>query len=72
MTRLTPCKDCPDRTTGERSTDCHTTCERYAAFLAAKDAERQQRRLENQVHSAAMMGFRRVKELPPSGAIKRR
>lgn len=29
-----PCKGCPDRTAGERETDCHTTCEAYKAYAA--------------------------------------
>ena len=65
MANLAPCKGCPDRSTGPRSTDCHATCERYAAFVAAKAAERTQRRLENQVYSAMMQGNRRIKEIPP-------
>lgn len=67
MTRLAPCKGCPDRTTGERTTDCHTTCERYAEFVAAKAAERHQRILDAQVNSATLEGYRRVREKPPTG-----
>ena len=66
-----PCKDCPDRTTGCRSTDCHATCERYAAFVAAKQAENDRRRMFQQVYSAVAAGHRRVKEVPPTGGNKR-
>lgn len=71
MNIRTPCKDCPDRTTGDRTTDCHTTCERYAAFVAMKDEARRQRRLDAEVHSAVLMGHHRLKENPPTGGNKR-
>lgn len=70
MPRLAPCKGCPNRTCGDRATDCHTTCERYAAFRAAKIAENRARADYNRTHSAMMEGRRRVKETPPSKTIK--
>lgn len=42
--RHAPCKGCPDRTTGDRTTDCHTACERYLAFKADQIEEGRRRR----------------------------
>jgi hypothetical protein len=61
-----PCKGCPDRSTGKRTTDCHTTCERYAAFQEAKAAESKARREYSQVRGAQVEGRLRLKENPPS------
>lgn len=66
-----PCKGCQDRTTGDRTTDCHTTCERYAAFLAAKATERQARADYNLAVGAEVMGRRRLQDNPPTGGNKR-
>lgn len=71
MALLAPCKDCPDRTTGDRTVDCHTTCERYAEFRAQKDAINHALRMYREADSAVIEGHRRVKENPPSGGNKR-
>ena len=66
-----PCKGCQDRTTGDRTVDCHTTCERYAAFRAAKDAENRARIDYNQAVGAEVMGRLRLQDDPPTGGNKR-
>lgn len=71
MARLAPCKGCPDRTTGDRTTDCHTTCERYAAFLEEKATIDKARREYNQACAGEIVGRMRVKTNPPSGGNKR-
>lgn len=71
MLRIAPCKDCPDRTTGERTEDCHATCERYAEYVASREAVRKQRILYSQVQSAIVAGHRRLKDNPPTGGNKR-
>lgn len=58
-----PCKDCPDRTTGERTTDCHTTCEKYAAFHAAREAALHAQSLLNEAKGASVDGFERVQRI---------
>lgn len=67
MPRLAPCKGCPDRTTGDRVHDCHDTCERYAAFRAAKIAENRARAEYNRAVATTLEGHRRLKENPPPG-----
>lgn len=64
-TRLAPCKGCPDRTAGERSTDCHTNCERYQAYRAAKIEENKARADYNRMITTTLEGRRRLKENPP-------
>lgn len=67
MPRLAPCKDCPDRAPG-----CHSTCERYAEFKVAKEAENKARADYARAHSAMMEGRRRVKELKTGGKPRQR
>lgn len=71
MARIAPCKGCPDRTTGERTEDCHTTCERYAAFRAQVNAISKARFEYLAASGATIEGYRRLKEKPPSGGNKR-
>ena len=71
MARIAPCKGCPDRTTGDRSVDCHTTCERFAEFQAYNDKIRKARLDYLAANGAAAMGHRRLKENPPTGGNKR-
>lgn len=71
MARISPCKGCQDRTTGDHSTGCHSTCERYAAFVAAKDAENKRRRMYNQVYTAVVVGKLRLRDVAPTGGNKR-
>lgn len=66
-----PCKGCPDRTTGDRAVDCHTTCERYAAFKERNAAINKARCEYLQGIGAEIVGRRRLKENPPTGANKR-
>lgn len=58
-----PCKGCPDRTTGDRVTDCHTTCEKFRAYREAVEAEAEKRRLWQSVQSAIKAGHTRIKEV---------
>lgn len=67
MARLAPCKGCQDRTSGDRATDCHTTCERYQAYKAARIAENNARRAYWVAHTATLEGMRRMKNNPPPG-----
>lgn len=60
-----PCKDCPDRTTGERVHDCHDTCERYAEYRAAKFEETKARTANWLGRTATLEGMRRMKKNPP-------
>lgn len=71
MARLAPCKGCPDRTTGDRAQDCHTTCERYAEFVAQNIKTNKARREYLIVVSTVLEGKRRLQEKPPSGGNKR-
>lgn len=66
MRPIPPCKDCPDRTAGERTTDCHTNCERYQAYRAAKIEEGRVRRRDALVTSTLVEGRRRMRDNPPS------
>lgn len=66
-----PCKDCPDRTTGDRVEDCHITCERYAAFRAAKDAENAARRDANMCLDVHIEGTIRTMERNRQGHHRR-
>ncbi len=68
---LAPCKGCPDRTTGDRTEDCHATCERYAEFCAHNDKIRKARLEYLAATGAAIDGHRRLKENPPTGGNKR-
>lgn len=70
--RLSPCKGCPDRTTGDRATDCHTTCERYQAYKAAKIAEGRARADYNRAIATTIEGHRRLKDNPPPGPKRQR
>lgn len=65
MPKIAPCKDCPDRTAGERTTDCHTTCEKYLAYKAACIAEGKARADYNRTITTTLEGRRRLKENPP-------
>lgn len=65
MTRLAPCKGCPDRTAGERTTDCHTTCEKYLEYKKARIAEGNARKDYCRARSATLEGMRRMRENPP-------
>lgn len=44
--RFTPCKDCPDRTI---EPNCHSTCEKFAAFTEEKERIKNNRILEETV-----------------------
>lgn len=66
-TRIAPCKGCPDRTSGDRMTDCHTTCERYAAFREARLKEHKARKEYDLVRSTTLEGMRRMRSNPPPG-----
>lgn len=65
--RIAPCKGCPDRTSGDRVHDCHTTCERCQAFKAARSAENKARMEYGLVRSTTLEGMRRMKNNPPPG-----
>lgn len=65
MARLAPCKGCPDRTAGERTTDCHTTCEKYLEYKAACIQKNKARRAYDLVRATTLEGMRRMKENPP-------
>jgi len=67
VSRIAPCKGCPDRTSGDRVHDCHTTCERYAAFKAACIAKNRARREDDLIRSTTLEGMRRMKNNPPPG-----
>lgn len=54
-----PCKGCMDRTTGDRSTDCHAACERYQEFRQAKIEEGRRRRAFYNVRGALQEGRQR-------------
>ena len=71
MAMKAPCKGCPDRTTGDREADCHTTCERYAEFQAELAQIRKARAIYLQGLGAEITGKQRMKDNPPSGANKR-
>ena len=71
MPRISPCKDCQDRTTGDRSTGCHATCERYAEYVAMLEARNKARRMYNQVCGAEITGRLRVRDVAPTGGNKR-
>lgn len=71
MALMAPCKGCTDRTTGDRATDCHTTCERYAEFLAQRAKIRKARMEYMAANVVAIEGHRRLKECPPTGGNKR-
>lgn len=62
-----PCKGCPDRTTGENRKPCHMTCEKYAAFKAARQVELHARALESDAKAATVEGFERVQRIKRSG-----
>jgi hypothetical protein len=64
-TRIAPCKGCPDRTAGERTTDCHTTCERFLAYKEERRAENKARAEYNLTVTTILEGRRRLKENPP-------
>lgn len=66
-----PCKDCPDRTTGENRKPCHMTCEKYAAFKAAREAELHARALAIDVKAATIDGHARVKRIKAPGKWRR-
>ena len=66
-----PCKGCPDRTTGENRTPCHMTCEKYAAFKEARQAELRARALELDAKAATIEGFERVQRIKRSGKWQR-
>ena len=72
MRPIPPCKGCPDRTSGDRVTDCHTTCERYQAYRAAKIEEGRARRQFAMVEGTVIEGRRRLRDNPPSGSNQRR
>lgn len=71
MARIAPCKGCPDRTTGDRAVDCHTTCERFAEFQAQLAKVRKARLEYMAATAAAIEGGRRLQEKRPSGGNKR-
>lgn len=71
MPRLAPCKDCPDRTTGDRTVDCHATCERYAEFQAQQAKIRKARKEYLAAIGLAVEGHRRLHDNPPTGGNKR-
>lgn len=72
MSRLAPCKGCPDRTTGDRETDCHTTCERYATFRDSCIQKNKARREYDLVRATTLEGMRRMKNNPPPGPSRKR
>lgn len=48
-------------------TDCHTTCERYAAFREARLKEHKARKEYDLVRSTTLEGMRRMRSNPPPG-----
>lgn len=72
MSNIAPCKDCPDRTTGDRVTDCHTTCEKYLAFRAEREKINQARKEDSQARTTSLEGMWRMKKNPPHNHGKRR
>lgn len=72
MPRLAPCKGCPDRTTGDRAHDCHTTCERYAEFREQCIQQNKARAEYCLVRATSLEGHRRLKENPPPGPKRQR
>lgn len=50
-----PCKDCP-----ERALHCHGTCERYAAYKRAKDAEIARRMADTAAADTTIRGVERI------------
>lgn len=71
MARLAPCKDCPDRTCGDRVHDCHDTCERYQAFKASCIAKNKARMAYWMARTATLEGMRRMKNNPPPGPSRK-
>lgn len=62
-----PCKGCTDRTTGENRKSCHATCEKYATFKEARQAELHARALASEAKAATIEGFVRVQRIKRSG-----
>lgn len=61
-----PCKKCPDRRAGDKDhPPCHAECERYKAWRAYKDAEREARlrSAECPVQQYVNSGRRKAKKL---------
>lgn len=71
MSLLAPCKDCPDRTTGDRDMDCHTNCERFAEFQAHLAQIRKARKEYDAANGLAVEGHIRLQKYPPTGGNKR-
>jgi predicted metal-binding transcription factor (methanogenesis marker protein 9) len=47
-----PCKDCPDR-----HALCHSTCEKYQAFVREREAIREQKKLESRTNTCFTPGL---------------
>ena len=60
-----PCKDCPDR-----SWPCHATCERYARYAEAREAERNARAERKALERAATSSVKKLQAY--EAKIKRR
>ena len=72
MANFAPCKGCPDRTTGDRETDCHTNCERYAEFRAACIKKNKARREYVMLRDTVLEGMERMRHNPPPGPKRQR
>ena len=46
-----PCKLCSSRTTGERATDCHSSCEKYFEWKEYKRKRNERERKEHPYYS---------------------
>lgn len=57
---------CQDRTTGDRATDCHGTCERYQAYRVDQIEEGRRRRDFYRVRGVLQEGRQRRERIPYS------
>ena len=53
-----PCKGCTARTV---QPNCHTTCEKYLAFVAGREKIREIRRLDHDATTALILGAEKIK-----------
>lgn len=60
-----PCKDCKERTS-----ECHATCERYARYAEAREAERNARAERKALERAATSSAKKLQAY--EAKIKRR